>query len=219
MSSGADLGEGEIAALVGAGYDAVAERYAAYVSNSTSHPRRAWVSDLLRRLPPAADVLELGCGPGVPTAAAIVGAGHALTGVDISPGQLEIARRLVPGGTFVEGDMSSVAFEPASFDAVVALYSLIHVPRRRYPQLLESVARWLRPGGWFLASFGTGDSAGWLEEDLLGLGAPNWTNSHDVATTRAILGAAGLVSERSEVVDQDEPTGPERWFYVLARPA
>ena len=72
--------------------------------------------------------------------------------------------------------------DPGSFDAVVALYSIIHVPRRHYPLVFERIHRWLRPDGWLLASFGTGDSAGWLEEDLLGFGSANWTNSYDAAT-------------------------------------
>ena len=197
----------------------MAERYATYAAASVGHPRHAWLDELLERLPPAADVLELGCGPGVPTAAAVVAAGHNLTGVDISSGQLEIARRAVPGATFLEADMAALDFPPSSFDAVVALYSLIHVPRRHYPALFLRISGWLRPNGVLLASFGTGDSPGWLEQDLLGFGAPNWTNSHDPATTEMLLEGAGLIPDRSELVVQDEPTGPERWLYVLARPA
>jgi len=219
VSGGAELEDDQVRALVRDGYDAVAPRYAAYAAGPTSHPRHTWLATLLERTPRAAEVLELGCGPGVPAAAAIVAAGHRFTGVDISAGQLDIARRLVPGATFVEADMMTLEVPPSSFDAVVAFYSLIHVPRRHYPTLFSRIRAWLRPGGWFLASFGTGDSPGWIEDDLLGLGAPNWTNSHDPAETGRLLREAGLVAERSEVVVQDEPTGAERWLYVLARPA
>ncbi|HZU74972.1 MAG TPA: class I SAM-dependent methyltransferase [Acidimicrobiales bacterium] len=213
-----DLGDEEVAALVRSGYDAIAERYLRYAAGAHSHPRHEWLGRLLDVLRPGSRILELGCGPGVPTARDIAEAGHRLVGVDISPRQLDLARRSVPGATFIEADMLALELEPGSFDAVVALYSIIHVPRRHYPVLFERIHRWLTPEGWFLASLGTGDSAGWLEEDLLGFGAKNWTNSCDVTTTERLLHASGLVPEVVEIVDQGEPSGPERWLYVLARP-
>lgn len=216
MSPEAELGDEDVAEIVRAGYDAIAERYAVYAATDASHPRHAWVARLLDRLGPNSRVLELGCGPGVPTAARLVEAGHDVVGVDISGAQIELARRQVPLGRFIRADVLDIDPEPASYDAVVALYSLIHVPRRRYPDLLSRVRRWLSPEGWLLASFGTGDSPGWLEEDLLGFGAGNWTNSHDPPTTRRLLVEAGFRLERAEVVAQDEPTGPETWLYVLA---
>ena len=208
----------EVAALVCDGYDAIAERYAAYADDSVAHPRQEWVARLLGQLQSPSRVLELGCGPGVPTAAAIAGAGHDILGVDISAGQLAIARRRVPSATFLEADFLSLAFDAGAFDAIVALYSITHVPRRHYPELFSRIREWLRPEGWFLATFGTGDSNGWLEDDLLGFGASNWTNSFDRATTERLLRDAGLALESAELVEQIEPTGSERWLYVLARP-
>ncbi|MHB1910611.1 MAG: class I SAM-dependent DNA methyltransferase [Acidimicrobiales bacterium] len=219
MSPAAGPSDEEVAALVRDGYDAIAERYAAYVAESVSHPRHEWLEQLLGRLPAPSRVLELGCGPGVPAAAGIVSAGHDLLGVDISARQIDIARRQVPLATFLHADVLTLEFDAASFDAVVALYSIIHIPRRHYPELFGRVRRWLTPDGWLLASFGTGDSSGWLEEDLLGLGATNWTNSYDPATTEQLLRDAGLVPEVTELVTHEEPSGTERWLYVLARPA
>jgi cyclopropane fatty-acyl-phospholipid synthase-like methyltransferase len=214
-----ELSDEEVAILVSRGYDAIAQRYASYAVAATSHPRHAWVDRLLGQMLPRSQVLELGCGPGVPTAAAIVAAGHGLVGVDISAGQLAIAQNLVPSATFVHANFLDLDFEPGAFDAIVALYSIIHVPRRHYPALFARLRRWLTPGGWLLATFGTGDSPGWLEENLFGFGATNWTNSFDRPTTERLLYDAGLSVEAVDLVEQDEPTGLERWLYVLARPA
>jgi hypothetical protein len=74
----------------------------------------------------------------------------------------------------------------------------------------------ISPSITLFASFGTGNSPGWLEEDLLGFGSANWTNSYDPVTTERLLRDAGLTPEIAEIVIQDEPTGPERWLYVLA---
>lgn len=164
MSPEAELGDEDAAEVVRAGYDAIAGRYALYAATGDSHPRHAWLDLLLDRLEVNRRVLELGCGPGVPTAARLVEAGHHVVGVDISDAQISLARRLVPVGRFIRGDLLDFDAGPASYDAVVALYSLIHVPRRRYPELLARVRQWLSPKGWLLASFGTADSPGWLQD-------------------------------------------------------
>src|SRR5947207_3104212 len=83
----------------------------------------------------------------------------------------------VPPGAWLVADMVDAHFEAASFDAVVALFSFTHVPRRHYAGLLAHMRGWLRPHGRLLVTFGVSDSPGWREEDLLGLGAENWTNS------------------------------------------
>jgi ubiquinone/menaquinone biosynthesis C-methylase UbiE len=216
VTSTADLSDQEVAALVRDGYDATAAKYAAYATASPSHPRRVWLEDLLGHLRPASKILDLGCGPGVPTGASIVDAGHDLVGVDISSGQIELANQRVPSARFITANMMDVHFEPAEFDAIVALFSFTHVRRRHYQELFANIRRWLIPGGWFLASFGSADSPGWLEEDLLGLGATNWTNSFDAATTTRLLVGARFVLYRAEIVRHDEPTGPEHWLYVVA---
>jgi Methyltransferase domain len=51
-----------------------------------------------------------------------------VTGVDISGVQISRAQRLVPTGTFLRADIASLEFPPASFDAVVSFFALIHVP-------------------------------------------------------------------------------------------
>ena len=208
----------DVAAIVRDGYDRIADRYMAVVSRPRpADPRDAWTGDLLQRLAPSSRVLDLGCGPGVPTAAAFTSAGHHVVGVDISPRQIELARRNVPQGSFVVSDLTEFETDPGSFDAAIALYSLTHVPRDRYPALFARVVDWLRPGGWLLASMGSGDEAGFDEEDFLGFGHTNWTNGVDPGTSRRLLQEAGFDLERAELVDDDTPFGAERWFWVLGR--
>lgn len=54
--------------------------------------------------------------------------GYRVTGVDFSAVQVGRARQLVPAAVFVQADATQVSFQPASFDAVVSLYALIHLP-------------------------------------------------------------------------------------------
>ena len=219
MTPALEPSDEDVATLVREGYDAVAARYAAYAEMATDHPRHAWLQQLLSQLRPQSRVLELGCGPGVPTAAALVAAGHDLVGVDISAGQLALATAQVPSATFMHADFLEVAFDAGTFDAVVALYSITHVPRRHYPVLFERIRTWIEPDGWLLATLGTGNSSGWLEEDFLGFGATSWTNSFDPNTTEQLLRQAGLSPDSLEILEHNERWGPERWLYVLARPS
>jgi cyclopropane fatty-acyl-phospholipid synthase-like methyltransferase len=84
--------------LVARGYDAVADAYAE-LEGETEWPRLRRLRDLLGRLQPGARVLDLGCGSGVPAMRAIVEAGHAAVGVDVSREQVEQARRNVPAAS------------------------------------------------------------------------------------------------------------------------
>lgn len=211
------MSDDDVVAIVRDGYDRIAEQYLAAMPSAATGVRRDWTNRLLERLGPQSTVLDLGCGPGVPAAAAFVAAGHHVVGVDISARQIELARRNVSEGSFVVSDVMEFEGEPRSFDAVVALFSLTHVPRDRYPALFARLVDWLRPGGWLLASMGTSDEAGWNEENFLGFGHTSWTNGFDPDTTRALLTGAGFDLERAEVVAEDTPFGPERWFWVLGR--
>jgi cyclopropane fatty-acyl-phospholipid synthase-like methyltransferase len=206
--------------IVRRGYNSMATGYLAAVrAEHDGAPREVWTALLHDRLPAGARVLDVGCGPGVPTAAAFVACGDDVLGVDVSERQIELARTNVPGARFELADVTRWdGVAEGSVDAVVALYSLTHVPRDEYPELFGRFVRWLRPGGWFLASLGRSDSAGWDEEDFLGFaGTSSFTNSYGVDDTVALLRSAGLDIERSELVDDETPFGPEQWLWVLAR--
>ncbi len=138
--------------VVRSGYDVLSYHYR---SDGASEGRYApWLAGLRSRLPAAGSVLDLGCGCGVPVARSLAAAGYQVTGVDISDVQVERARRLVPTATFLRADATTISFPPASFDAIVCLYALIHMPPAAQPPLLRRAATWLRPGGWLLAVTG-----------------------------------------------------------------
>jgi SAM-dependent methyltransferase len=175
--------------LVRRGYNALSYHYR---RDDADDGRYApWLADLRARLPARAAVLDLGCGCGVPAARFLADAGHRVTGVDISDVQIERARRLVPGGAFIRADATRLDLEPASFDAVVCLYTLIHMPLPEQPRLLRRIAGWLRPGGWLLATAGqdawTGTEDNWLDGP-----APMWWSHADATTYRSWIRQADM---------------------------
>lgn len=181
------------------GYDRVAEHYLA-TKDADDPITPAELENLTRGLPSGAAVLDLGCG----------------AGVDVSARQLELASRHVPAAEFVKADMTSLDFEPASFDAVVAFDSIIHVPRAEHPALLEEIQRWLRPGGAFLATWALGAWEG-KEEDWEGWGAPMRWSHYDGETSLALLREAGFATLRAEARTTRGARGDETWLWVLTQ--
>jgi SAM-dependent methyltransferase len=200
--------------IVADGYDAIAERYYAWSDARPSATRRRWLARALELIPPGADVLELGCGAGVPMTRALA-AGRRVTGVDISARQIELARAAVPEAAFVQADMTALELAPASFDAVVAFYSLTHVPRADLPALLDAVHRWLRPGGVLIASMGAEDGPDEVEPDWLG--APMFFSHYGAKKNGAIVRRAGFEVEEAVIEAEPEDRHDALFLWVVAR--
>jgi cyclopropane fatty-acyl-phospholipid synthase-like methyltransferase len=200
--------------VVEAGYDRVAEPYLS--SKDAEDPATlAALEELARELPPGAAVLDLGCGAGVPVTRWLAQR-FAVTGVDLSAKQLEMARRLVPAARLLKADMTDITLAPETFDAVVALHSIIHVPRAEHSALLENIHRWLKPGGGFLATWALGEWEG-EESDWEGWGAPMRWSHHDGETSLGLLRGAGFAIESAEARPTRGARGEESWLWVLAR--
>ena len=200
--------------IVAEGYDAISERYLEWSGLQPSETRLRYLALALELIPAGGDVLELGCGAGIPMTAALA-EGRTVTGVDISATQVEAARRNVPGATFILADMTGLDFEAASFDAVVAFYALTHVPRDEQVDLLVRIRRWLRPGGLFLATMGADDEPGDVEAGWLGVDM--YFSHFGAKANRRLVEKAGFVIESAEVAVEPEDRHDARFLWVVAR--
>lgn len=199
----------DLKAGVRRGYDLVSRAYRA--DNAAEGEYAEWLDLLESRVPPPAKLLDLGCGCGVPVARRLASR-YEVIGVDLSPVQIERARALVPAATFVCADMASLDFADASFDAVVCLYSIIHLPLEEQPGFLGNIGRWLRPGGVLIATVGHGAWTG-VERDWLGVpGGDMWWDHADAATYRRWIADAGLIIEDERFV----PDGKGGHVFVIA---
>jgi SAM-dependent methyltransferase len=201
-------------AIVAAGYDRIARRYLEWSGLQPSPTRIRWLRRALELIPPGSDVLELGCGAGLPMTRPLA-EGRTVTGIDISATQVALARENVPTATFIQADMTSLRFESGSFDAVVAFYSLTHVPRDEQPALLGRIASWLRPGGVFLATMGADASADEVEDDWLGV--PMFFSHFGARRNRRLVEEAGLLIEESVIQVEPEDMHDTRFLWIVAR--
>lgn len=90
------------------------------------------------------ELLDVGCGSGYALRMAAQ-RGAVVTGLDITPELLAIARERVPRATLVEGGMDELPFAAGSFDAVVAFNALQFADDPA--ATARETARVTRPGG------------------------------------------------------------------------
>ncbi|MBI4928573.1 MAG: methyltransferase domain-containing protein [Anaerolineae bacterium] len=112
-----------------------------------------WVPRMLALvdLQPGEKVLDVACGTGVITRAAAeaVGTGGAVTGIDISPDMLSLARKLTdgrfPSVDWHECDAQGLPFEEGMFDSVICQLGLMFIPDK--VAALKEMLRVLKTNG------------------------------------------------------------------------
>lgn len=188
-------------------YDAVAETYAQVLSDlSFEAPLdRAVIDHFAAAAGEVPRILDAGCGAGR-LAGYLTERGCAVTGVDLSAEMIRAARRAHPALRFDVADLAELTYADASFDGVVAWYSLIHTPPATLPNAVAELARVLVPGGVLLIAAHLG----------VGVRSTNRAYGHDVRLDLVLheidsLGAAmeeaGL---RREVTLERAPRESER---------
>ncbi|MDQ3863034.1 MAG: class I SAM-dependent methyltransferase [Actinomycetota bacterium] len=202
--------------IVEQGYDRIGEEYERWSEGATDPARERYLDVLLEGLPGGAEVLDLGCGSGA-LATRRLSERFQVTGVELSARMVELARRNVPGARFVRADMASVEFPPETFDGVCAFYSLTHLPQEELPALLRRVARWLKPAGLFVASMGSGEDPGSVQEEWVG-GVPMYFAGYAAPMNKELVEEAGLrlLSARTEAV-REEGGGDVTFLWIVAK--
>ena len=189
--------------IVREGYDKVSCAYRSDDAPDDFGHYAQWVSILREQLPDGGAVLDIGCGCGIPASRLLVRT-FDVTGVDISPVQIDRARRLVPEARFICEDISQLDFDEDTFDAVVSFYAIIHLPLDDHPELFRGVARWLRAGGYLLAIVGHKAWTG-TDDRYLGVeGGCMWWSHADEATYVKWIAQAGLAVQWTRFVPEGD---------------
>ncbi|WP_334122276.1 class I SAM-dependent methyltransferase [Glutamicibacter sp.] len=151
-------------------------------------------------------VLDAGCGPGQWTQF-LQGPDRPATGIDLVPEFLEFATARYPECTFRQADMAQLPFSDHSFSAILAWYSIIHTPPQELANVLNSLARVLKPGGQLLIGFFAAEQLQPFDHKV----APAWYWPVDELST--LLENAGFI-----VVDHGtrERPGARRHGHIMA---
>ncbi|CAN8097926.1 unnamed protein product [Discula destructiva] len=194
-------------------YDAIAEKYTAWATK-TADIRIALIDKLLEMLPPThTEVLEIGCGAGIPTTEKLLAHNPSfrITANDLSSSQIALGKArlndVAADGAgrvkWAEGDMMGLDFEDASFDIVLGFYTIQHLPREEQTVILERIVKWLRPGGYMLINFPAAENenvvmTGWM-------GPEGWVYHSGWGTTkyRELVKGMGLNVVLDEVKEDN----------------
>lgn len=134
---------------VRAAYDEVAEAwFAARGDELTEQPFDVWFLERVASLAGEHPVVDVGCGPGHITAF-LADTGVSVTGIDLSPAMVEVARREFPDLDFEVTPMASL-LRPrtaAGWGAVLAWHALVHLAGSELAPVVAELARTLVRGG------------------------------------------------------------------------
>ncbi len=97
-----------------------------YAESSYKVTPASLINRFIELLPQSPDILDAGCGAGKDSRV-FNKLGANVTGIDLSKGLIEEARKRNPTVNFEEGDFLNLRFENTSFDGVWAHASLVHL--------------------------------------------------------------------------------------------
>lgn len=175
--------------------------------------------------------LELGCGAGIPTTQLLASVRNIhITANDISPKQISLARQNLASLShssssisLMKGDMMKLSFPRSKFDAVVAMYSIFHLPRPEQTVLLSKISSWLKPEGLLLCCFPSEELEQLVEEDWLEKGVWMFWSSWGKMRSLEMVRDAGLEVIMEQVigdeggVDDAKGKAKPKFLWVVAR--
>jgi SAM-dependent methyltransferase len=193
------------------GYNAMAEGYLADRSRDSEDVRL--LDEFIERLPANAEVLDAGCGAGIPITRKL-GEHFTVTGVDFSETQIRLAKSNAPQATFLCEDLTNLDFSANTFDGITSYYAIIHIPREEHQGLLAHFHRILKPGGLALLCLGAEHLIDDIEEDFYG--ARMYWSHYDRDTYLRMLTELGFQIIWSRLVAEEGCEGAKHLF-VLAQ--
>ena len=139
-------------------YDIVAGQYHTRFADELTHKPfdRMWLERFAADLRLDARVVEIGCGDGH-VAAYLAARGAHIEGLDLSPEMIRVAQRAYPHLRFCVGDVLALPYASASFEAIVAFYSIVNLTAWDCRVAFAEFARVLRVGGVVTLAFHVGD--------------------------------------------------------------
>lgn len=113
----------------------------------TTLTEQPWLSAFLAAVPAAGkEVLDIGCGSGVPVARWLIGQGCRVTGVDGAAALIDRARSAFPDHRWIVEDMRTLSLTD-KFHGLVAWHSFFHLPAEDQPAMFGHFGRLSAPGG------------------------------------------------------------------------
>ena len=187
-------------------YDKMGEMYHNSRNNEKFNRELEQFSELL---PISGQVLDAGCGVGRPTSEYLVKKGFKVTGVDISKKMVELAKENIPEARFLQKNILALDFANDSFDGIICVYTLWHIPRISHPSIIQNFHRMLKNDGILVLNTGIYESEGMSNF----FGEPMLWSTSDPKKTLAAVKDLGFDIIFEGILN----LGGERQYWIFAK--
>jgi SAM-dependent methyltransferase len=177
---------------------------------SASLFEKPWLDRFRALLPPAAPILDIGCGSAEPMAGYLIGLGHPVVGVDSSPAMIDACRRKFPQQQWTVADMRELALQ-RQFSGILAWDSFFHLRHDDQRRIFPVFRRHAAPHAALMFTSGPahGEAIGSFG------GEPLYHASLDPSEYRSLLDQNGF-HVVSHVVEDPACGGHTIWLAQLA---
>ncbi|MFW9926468.1 MAG: class I SAM-dependent methyltransferase [Candidatus Thorarchaeota archaeon] len=187
-------------------YDKMGETYHSVRDNEKFNRELEKFAELL---PSSGQVLDAGCGVGKPVSQFLAKKNFKVTGVDISSKMVELAKENVPEGTFLQKNILELDFAEDSFDGIICVYTLWHIPRMSHSTIIENFHRMLKENGILVLNTGVHESEGMSQF----FGEPMLWSTNDPMKTLTFVSDSGF----DIIFEGVLKLGGERQYWIFAR--
>lgn len=161
---------------------------------------------------PVGKILEVGAGGGR-DAREFIEKGYDYIGTDISRGLLSEARKNNPGVVFLEQSLYELDFPQNTFDGVWACATLLHMPKDRIDEALQSIKRVMKDDGIIGITLKKGEGERFVEGDHVGMNYKRFFSFYEEDEFTNILKRNGF-----EVLESYETRHSNKaWLVFFAR--
>ena len=168
----------EMKEIVKKGYDS--NKYSDFYRKSKKMNRfeKLYFDTLINNLPKKSAILDLGCGTGMPYDLYLsTNSGYDIKGIDISEAHINMAKKNISKGNYIKGDFTKYDFQNEKYDAVIAIYSIFHIPREEHNKLIKKIHKYLKKNGYILITMGVRETDGIeIEDDFCGNTRMAWSH-------------------------------------------
>lgn len=138
-------------------YDAAAREFENKFSDYAEYIKQ--VTKFAELFPKGSSLLDIGCGPGL-NAKIFAQKKLSVTGFDISPEMIKLARKNCPSGDFLVSSVEEFSTD-VKFDGICLSFIIVHLKTSDAVSLLNRLSRFVKPDGKVYISFMTGRESGY----------------------------------------------------------
>ncbi|MCB1985235.1 MAG: class I SAM-dependent methyltransferase [Burkholderiales bacterium] len=122
----------------------------------------------LESMPERAKILDCGCGPGQDSEV-FAKLGYTVTGIDITPEFIAMAKQRVPAADFIQMDMRAINLPADTFDGIWVSFSLLHIHKTDVPQVLRNFITVMKSTGRMMIALHRGPKTEWVTANISGI--------------------------------------------------